>query len=100
VGGQWLVRQQAGWQALTLWACGVVAWWVSGCQSFSSLWYFASAKHVSSISSRFLIHRVYAVCVCVLVTILDPPHWPLNQKFKTISSIINNTDEMREKISL
>jgi hypothetical protein len=54
------------WRSLP-WARG------SGCQSFSSPLCFTSAKHVSSISARSLIHGAHAVCVYVPVTILDSP---------------------------
>jgi hypothetical protein len=43
----------------------------SGCQSFRSPFSFTSAKSVSSISARSLIHGAHAVCVCVPVAILD-----------------------------
>jgi hypothetical protein len=46
----------------------------SGCQSFDSSWCFFSAKCGSSISAKFLIYRVHAICFCTLVAILDPSH--------------------------
>jgi hypothetical protein len=50
--------------------------WARGseCQSFNSPWCFTSTKYGSSISARYLIHRSHAVCICVPVAILDPPH--------------------------
>jgi hypothetical protein len=50
-----------------LWARG------SGCRRFDSPLCFISARCGFSISARFLIHTVHAVCFCTLVTILGPP---------------------------
>jgi hypothetical protein len=49
-----------------LWAMG------SGCWSFDSPWCFISTKCGSSISAKFLTHRVHTVCFCTLNAILDP----------------------------
>jgi hypothetical protein len=37
-----------------------------------------SAKCVSNISARSLIHRAHAVCICVPVAILDPHQFLIN----------------------
>jgi hypothetical protein len=41
------------------------------CWSFASSWWFFSAKCGSSLSARFLIYGVHAICFLPLVTILD-----------------------------
>jgi hypothetical protein len=43
----------------------------SECQSFSSSLCFTSAKCVSRVSARSLIHVAHAVCICVPVTVLN-----------------------------
>jgi phosphatidylserine synthase len=68
VGGSMGVAAHLFFQCILLWrklppAKG------SGCQSFSSLLCFTSAKCVSIISVRSLIHRTHAVCVCVCVCV-------------------------------
>jgi hypothetical protein len=67
-----------GWRSLP-WARG------SGCQSFSFFWFFTSAKHISSISTKFLIHGVYTVCFCVPVSILDPLLCPQQRVYQITS---------------
>jgi hypothetical protein len=58
----------------------MVVWWrlpwlgVKGAE-VSALPGAPSVKCVSSISARSLIHRIYAVCICVPVTILDLLHF-------------------------
>jgi hypothetical protein len=60
----------------------IVVWrslpWVRGseCQSFSSPCCSSSAKCVSRISARSLIHRAHTVFICVTIAILDLP-WSL-----------------------
>jgi hypothetical protein len=46
--------------------------WGSECRSFNCPWCFISTKCGSSISAKFLVHTAHAVCLCALVTILDP----------------------------
>jgi hypothetical protein len=53
----------------------------SECQSFDSPWCFISIKCGSSVSARFLSHTTYVVCLCTLVTILDPPAGWLSPAF-------------------
>jgi hypothetical protein len=44
----------------------------SECRSFGCLWCFTSAKCVSIISAKSLVHGAHAVCGCVPVAILEP----------------------------
>jgi hypothetical protein len=44
---------------------------VSRCWCFDSPWCFTSAKHVSRISARSLIHGAHTVCLCAPVAIWD-----------------------------
>jgi hypothetical protein len=75
----WRPCRPTGWQGVVAWG-----WWPAF--SFSILWNEESFHRlgvqgakalgtcVSSVSARSLIHGAHAVCVCVPVTILDPPH--------------------------
>jgi hypothetical protein len=80
VGGEGLagLRDGSGMGACLFFQC-IMAWRVlpwargSGCWSFSSPWCFISAKCVSCISARSLIHGAHAVCIYVPVAILDLP---------------------------
>jgi hypothetical protein len=62
----------------------------SGCQSFSSPLCFTSAKGVSSISARSLIHGAHAVCICVPVAILDPLQQAFINNFSFYSEVIGS----------
>jgi hypothetical protein len=55
----------------------------SGCQSFSSLWFFTSAKCVSRISAKSLIPGPHTVSICVPIAILDPLNSFLKDKEPT-----------------
>jgi hypothetical protein len=48
--------------------------WARGSECcFSSPWCFTSAKSVSHVSEKSLVHRAHMICSCVAIAILDLP---------------------------